>query len=131
MKNTLAILFILLASIVNAADTTKVTVQVGSGSKFSAINVIDKVTGNYVTATITNVSVQNLNPELATVSPNDPNPIVIKVSPIKAGSGTAIVSCQVDYVDPGDGLQKSETKSIVISYTVIAAAHGVRLSLSF
>jgi hypothetical protein len=131
MKKTLILLFVLCAFIIksSAADTTKISIQVGGGSKFSAINVVDKVTGNFVSATITNVSVQNLNAELATVTLSDPT--TVKLTPIKGGNGIAVVNCHLEYVDPGDGLQKSEDKAIVISYTVIAAAHGVSLLLTF
>jgi hypothetical protein len=114
-----------------AQDTTSVTAQVGAGSKYASINVVDKVTGNYVSATITNVTVQNNNPEFATVAPNPNNPNSIRVTPVSEGNGTALVSCNVSYVDPGDGQTKNEAKTIVISYTVIAAPHGVKLSLTF
>jgi hypothetical protein len=131
MKNILTTLLVIFSFGLSAlaSDTTKVSIQVGAGSKFSAINVVDKVTGNYISATITNVTVQNQNPELATVTINDPT--TVKVTAIKAGTGTAVVSCHLEYTDPGDGLQKSEDKSMVISYTVIAAAHGVGLLLTF
>jgi hypothetical protein len=112
-------------------DTTTVTVQVGSSSKYAAINVIDLVNGNYVNATVTNVSVQNNNPEIATVAPNPTDNRSIRVSPIAAGTGTAVVSCHLSYVDPGDGLTKSEDKTITIAFTVIASPHGVKLSLLF
>lgn len=112
-----------------AGDTTTVSVQVGAGSKFSAINVLDQITGNYVSATVTSVSVQNNNPEVASVTATTSN--AVKVTAIAAGSGTAVVSCHLSYVDPGDGLTKSEDKTIVVAFTVIAAPHGVRLSLAF
>jgi hypothetical protein len=130
MKKTLILLFVLCAFIkASAADTTKISIQVGGGSKFSAINVVDKVTGNFVAATISNVSVQNLNAELATVTLSDPT--TVKLTPIKGGNGVAVVNCHLEYVDPGDGLQKSEDRAVVISYTVAAAPHGVSLLLTF
>lgn len=134
MKQLILLSAIVLTSFFSKAapsDTTSLTVQVGAGSKFAPINIIDQVNGNYVSATITNVSVQNNNPELATVVPNPSNQTVIKATAIAAGTGTAIVSCHVSYVDPGDGLTKSEDKIMVISYTVIAAPHGVKLSITF
>jgi hypothetical protein len=132
MKKLLSIAIIILLSIsTNAQDTTHVTVQVGAGSKYASINVVDKVTGSYVSATITNVTVQNNNPEFATVAPNPSNPNSIRVTAVAEGNGTALVSCNVSYVDPGDGQTKNEAKTIVISFNVIAAPHGVKLSLTF
>lgn len=134
MKKFLLIALVsMFAYSVNAApaDTTSLTVQVGAGSKFAPINIVDKVTGNYVSATITNVTVQNNNPELATIIPNPSDPTSIKATAVTAGNGTAVVSCHITYVDPGDGLHKSEDKSITITYTVIAAAHGVRMAVTF
>jgi hypothetical protein len=132
MKKLFLLTAIVLTSFfAQAQDTTHVTVQVGAGSKYASINVVDKVTGNYVSATITNVTVQNNNPEFATVAPNPSNPNSIRVTAVAEGNGTALVSCAVSYVDPGDGQTKNESKTIVVSYTVIGAPHGVKLSLTF
>jgi hypothetical protein len=132
MKKIILFFAIILVSFCsNATDTTTVTLQVGAGSKFATINVTDKVTGGYVSATITNVSVQNSNPEFATVVLNPNSTTSIKATGVAAGSGVATVSCNVSYTDPGDGLLKNETKTIIISYTVIAAPHGVKLALVF
>jgi hypothetical protein len=131
MKHLLLILIISISLNSFASDTTFVTLQVGAGSKFAPINVVDKVTGNYVAATITNVAVQNNNPEFATVIPNPTNQNVIKATAITAGKGAATVSCNVTYVDAGDGLQKNENKIIVISYTVVGAPNGTKLSIVF
>lgn len=128
MKKLLLITFLIVSIFASANDTTVVNLQVGAGSKYSAINVKDAVTGNIVSATITNVVVQNNNPEFASVTVNAN---VIKATAVSAGSGTAAVSCNVSYVDPGDGQTKNESKTIVISYTVLAAPHGVKLSLVF
>lgn len=133
MKKLILSLSIILVSIyANAAatDTASVTIQVGV-SKYSAINVKDAVTGNYLSATITNVSVQNSNPEFATVVLNPNNPTSIKITGVAAGSGTAIVSCNISYTDPGDGLLKSEDKTITLSYTVSGVPHGSKLALLF
>jgi hypothetical protein len=130
-KLFLFIAIVLTSFFAQAQDTTNVTAQVGAGSKYASINVVDKVTGNYVSATITNVTVQNNNPEFATAAPNPNNPNSIRVTPVAEGSGTAVVSCTVSYVDPGDGQTKTENKTIVISFTVIGAPHGVKLSLTF
>jgi hypothetical protein len=114
-----------------AADTTALSLQVGAGSKYSAINVVDLVTGSFVSATISNLSVQNNNPELATVGVNPTNSQGLVATAIAPGTGTATVSCHLQYTDPGDGQLKSEDKSTVISYTVVGSPHGVKLSLSF
>jgi tartrate dehydratase alpha subunit/fumarate hydratase class I-like protein len=129
MKKIILLLSIVLTSFfASASDTTSVTVQVGA-SKYSAINVKDAVTGNYLSATITNVSVQNNTPALATVAPN--NSTSIKITGVAAGSGTAIVSCHISYTDPGDGLLKSEDKTITLSYTVVGVPNGAKLALLF
>ena len=129
MKKLLSIVAIVLLSFcANASDTTFVTLQVGAGSKFAPINLVDKVTGNYISAVITNVSVQNNNPEFATVTANQ---AVIKATPILPGRGTAIVSCQASYTDSGDGLQKNETKIVVVSYLVVGAPNGTKIILVF
>lgn len=118
MKTLLSILCILILSLNSKAqDTTTVTLQVGAGSKFAPINLADNVTGNYISATISNVTVQNNNPEFATVVPNPTNTSIIKATGILAGKGTATVTCSVSYKDAGDGLTKNENKTIVISYT--------------
>jgi hypothetical protein len=132
MKKVILFLAIVLTSyFANASDTTTVSIQVSAGSKYAPINIVDQVSGNYVSATITNVAVQNNNADIATVAPNPTNTTIIKVTGVKAGTGTAVVSCHISYVDAGDGQTKSEDKTIVVSYTVIAAPHGVRLSLLF
>jgi hypothetical protein len=130
MKKIILFFGIVLASLSSsAADTTHVSVQVGGLSKFAAIAVTDIVTGNNVVATITDIVVQNNNPSVATVTNSSGN--TIRVVPVLEGSGTAVVSCNVSYVDPGDGQTKNEAKTIVVSYTVIGAPHGVKLSLTF
>jgi transcriptional regulatory protein LevR len=117
-----------------AALSDTVFVSVGNMSKSSVINVVDKVTGSLTSANVTNMAVQNNNPEYATVvpSPSDTWGKTVLISPVASGSGTAVVSCHVTYVDAGDGLSKSEDKTIVIAYTVVfTPPHGVKLSLSF
>ncbi len=132
MKTLLSILCILILSFNSkASDTTTVTLQVGAGSKFAPINLTDNITGNYIAAIISNVTVQNNNPEFATIIPNPTNTSIIKATAVSAGKGTATVTCNVSYKDAGDGLQKNETKTIVISYTVIGVPNGSKLSLVF
>ena len=129
---TLLLAFGASASAAPSADTATLTLQIGAGSKYAGINVIDQVTGVAITpVTISNVVVQNNNPELATIIQNPSNTSGLKATPIAAGSGTALVTCHVVYTDPGDGLQKSEDKSILLSYTVSGTPHGVRLALTF
>jgi hypothetical protein len=134
MKKLITLAIILaLSQVLNAtpaADTTAVTAQIGAGSKYATITVLDQTTGTPLSATISNVSVQNNNPEIATVSTTG-NPNQIKVAAVATGSGSATVSCHVVYTDPGDGLQKSENRTIIINYTVIGAPHGAKLSLAF
>jgi hypothetical protein len=135
MKKLLLIAIVSISCLIAGAtpvDTVSVSVQVGGASKSSAMNVVDMVTGSALTANITNVSIQNSNPETAKVSVNTANTREIIVSPIAGGFGTATVSCHVTYVDAGDGLLKSEDKTVVISYTVIYnPPHGAKLSFSF
>lgn len=131
MKKLLLITFLFTTIFASATDTTLVNLQVGAASKFASIYVSDNVTGSNVQATISNAVVQNNNPEVATVIPNPYNATSIKATAVSAGTGTAVVSCNVSYVDPGDGQTKNESKTIVIKYTVIAAPHGVKLSLVF
>jgi hypothetical protein len=132
MKKLLALAIILTISFASkATDSTFLTLQVGGSIKNAFIGVVDQVTGAQLSATITNVSVQNNNPELATVVVNPLISNGIKATAVAAGTGTAVVSCNVSYVDPGDGQTKTENKTIIISYTVIGAPHGVKLSLTF
>lgn len=112
-----------------STDTASVSLQVGGNTKFGTINVIDSTTGNFLTATISSIVIQNNNPEIATVSQN--NATSVKAVAVSAGTGTAIVSCNISYVDPGDGLQKNQTKSAVVSYTVTGTPHGAGLTLQF
>lgn len=131
---SIAVLVFAFSLVAKAApsDTTSLSLQIGAGSKYAGISVIDQVTGTAITpVTISNVVVQNNNPELATIIQNPSNPSGLKATPIAAGSGTALVTCHVVYTDPGDGLQKSEDKSILLSYTVSGTPHGVRLALTF
>lgn len=116
-----------------ANDTTRVSVQVGA-QKSGTIYIRDQVTGVFLSGVISNIVIQNYNPTIATVELGSAVNSV-KVNGVAAGSGSAIVSCQVTYTDPGDGLQKTETKSIVVSYTVTnqvaSSPHGVKLALAF
>lgn len=129
MKQFLLTAIILLVSFFCfAADTTTVVLSAGQNIKSDSIKVIDQVTNNEITASITSVSIQNSNPEVAAVSYLSR---VIKITRVKAGSGTASISCRVSYVDPGDGLQKTEDRTIIINYTVIGTPHGIKLSLTF
>lgn len=130
MKKIILIAFLFVSMFASANDTTVVNLQVGAGNKFATITVVDEITGDAIPSTVTNVIVQNNNPELATIILTA-SPGVIKATGLAAGSGAAVVSCNVSYVDPGDGLQKNESKTIVIKYTVIGAPHGVKLSLVF
>lgn len=132
MKKLLsAFLLLTLAFVCKAGDTTNVTITVGAVSKYATINVVDALNGTAVAATISNVSVQNNNPSIATVGLNTNAANSIKITAVTAGSGTATVTCHVVYTDSGDGLQKSEDKTIVIAYTVTGSPHGVKLSLPF
>lgn len=134
MKKALSILLVILfigMTTKAATDTASLSLQVGAGSKYSAINVTDLVTGSYISATISNLSVQNNNPEFATIGVNPTNAQVLVATGVAPGNGTATVICHVQYTDAGDGQLKSEDKTIVIAYTVIGSPHGVKLSLSF
>lgn len=108
-----------------------INLQVGAGSKFGTINIRDAVNGNYVAATISNVSVVNSNPEFATIIPNPSNVSSIKATPVAAGSGTATVSLHLDYTDPGDNQAKSVDKTVPLTFNVIAAPHGVNVEIIF
>lgn len=114
-------------------DTSFVSVQVGGSSKTTYLNILDKVTDSLMaTAILSNITIENSNPDYASILPSTSNPRRLVITPIAGGTGTAIVSCHVTYTDPGDGLQKSEDKTIVIAYTVIYnPPHGVKLSLVF
>lgn len=130
MKKVLFFIAIVFSIYAKAADTTFVTVN--NVAKTATITVVDKVTGSTLNANVSNIIIQNNNPEFATVSTNAINPRAIDVSPVASGSGTATVNCHVVYTDPGDGLQKSEDKVIVIAYTVTyTPPHGSKLSLTF
>jgi hypothetical protein len=127
-------LLILLSVIVFAganarSDTAFVSLQVGGVTKASTITVVDSITGSPLSSSISNVVVQNINPEFANVALLSGT--TVKAAPVAAGTGTAIVSCNVSYVDPGDGLQKNQTKSVLLSYTVTGTPHGANLTLSF
>lgn len=133
MKKALSILLLILfigMTTKAATDTASLSLQVGA-SKYSAINVTDLVTGGYISATISNLSVQNNNPEFATVGVNPTNAQVLVATGVAPGNGTATITCHLQYTDAGDGQLKSEDKTIVIAYTVIGSPHGVKLSLSF
>ena len=77
---------------------------------------------------INNVVAQK--PEIANID-TATNAMSIRIARISGGKGTALLTCHVTYIDPGDGLQKSEDKTIVISYSVTGSPHGVKLSLPF
>lgn len=133
MKKLVLIAIVCLTSvfaIASPVDSTTLNLQVGA-SKYSILNVVDKVTGNYVTVTITNVSVQNNNPELATFSPSPNSSNSIKATGVAAGAGTAVFTYHISYVDAGDGLTKSEDKVVNVSYSVSGDPHGVKLVLTF
>lgn len=135
MKKTITLLLLAVIfsmSVKAAADTTALSLQVGAGSKYGYLNVIDLVTGSGIATTVTNIVVQNNNPELATITASPSiSPTAIAATAIAPGNGTATVTCHLQYTDPGDGLQKSEDKSTIVSYTVIGSPHGVKLTLSF
>lgn len=114
--------------VANAADTSTVNVivPVGQTIKSDSLKVVDAITNNEISATVTGVSIQNSSPSIATVSYLSRTISVMRVAP---GSGTAILSCRVSYTDPGDGLQKSEDKVIIINYTIAGTPHGVTLQV--
>ena len=129
MKKLLLIVFSLCTFFaVKASDTTNVTavLAIGETVKSDSLLVLDKVTSNPITASVTGVSIQNSNPAAATVSYINR---VVTISRVGAGSGTATLSCRVTYTDPGDGLQKSEDKVVLINYTVAGEPHGINISL--
>lgn len=112
-------------------DTVAITMQYGASAKYGSINLIDQVNGNYIAPTaITNLVIQNQNPDVAAVTMSTTTSV--KVAAVAGGTGTATVSCHVVYTDPGDGLQKSEDKTIVVAYTVnYTPPHGAKLALLF
>lgn len=137
MKQLLLILLVSLTINANAkteSDTATVTVQVGYGQKTATLNLVDSATGSILTgASIVSVAIQNAHPEIISLSSSYNSGVwSIKADPVGGGSGTALLSCKGTYTDPGDGLQKTESKTIVISYTVIYnPPHGTKLSLVF
>jgi hypothetical protein len=129
MKKLLLAIIVLFSITANASDTSFVSVQY-LASKSTSLQVVDAVTNGILSATFSGVTVQNNNPSVATVTVS--NTKTITVSGLAAGSGTAVISCHVNYVDIGDGQSKSEDKIIVVSFTVLPAPpHGVKLSLPF
>lgn len=112
-------------------DTMSLALQMSSSYRYSSVNVVDKVTSNYVSATVTSMTVQNNNPEIATVVLNPNSANSIKAGGVAVGTGTAVVSCHVVYTDPGDGLQKSEDRQVLITYTVSGSPHGAKVVLTF
>lgn len=135
MKNV--ILFIALCGTflaAQAADTTYVNLQVGASAKTSPLAVVDSTTGDVITANISNVVIDNSHPEIISITSQyyQGGAYTIKATPVSGGSGIAKVTCHVVYTDPGDGLQKSEDKVIVIAYAVTyTPPHGAKLSLTF
>ncbi len=109
-----------------------INLTVGGGAKFATFNLKDNVTGNYITATYSNLVIINSNPEFASAVPNPSNPeSSVKVDDIAAGSGTITFNIHVDYIDAGDNLPKSEDKSITKTFEVVGAPHGANLELIF
>jgi hypothetical protein len=134
MKKLIVLSLILIAFTLKSAATDSTGVSLSGASKSAGINSIDLITGYGVATTISSISVQNNNPEIATITSiafNCNTNTGIKATPVTNGNGTATVTCHVNYTDPGDGLPKSEDKIIVISYTVTGSPHGIKLSLSF
>lgn len=130
MKKLLLIAIVsIFAFTAHASDTTSVSVDVGV-FKSSYLGLNDQVTGTNLNATYSNITVSNPTPGIATVAQNG-TLSSIKVTGIAPGTGYATVTCTASYVDPGDGLQKTEQKSIVIAYTVVGTPHGAKLSLTF
>jgi hypothetical protein len=114
-------------------DTVFVSIMVGGASKTAYINVVDKVTDSVILlSSVSGVTIENSHPELASVLVSESSQRRIVVSPIAGGKGYATVLCHVTYTDAGDGLIKSEDKTIIVAYTVIYnPPHGVKLSMSF
>lgn len=129
MKKFIAFLAIAISLQSFAADTTTVTIQLGETVKYATVRVVDATTGDIIPATVSGLTVVNNNPEVATVTNTTTSEV--KVVRVADGSGTATVSCTVNYVDPGDGLKRVETKTIVVAYTVVGTPHGAKLSLTF
>lgn len=134
MKKIIALASLLLVLSLQsfASDSTTAVIPTGMTVKSAALRIVDNVTGTFLSATVSNIVIENSNPEIATVTVDTSSSLpIIKVTRVSGGSGTASVTCHISYTDPGDGLQKSEDKTIVISFTVTGAPHGAKLSLTF
>lgn len=101
-------------------------------SKFAPINLVDNQNGSFISTTFSNLSITNDHPEVATIEPNPMSPDnSIKASGISAGTGTAVISVDCSYTDPGDNLPKTQTLTATKTFEVVGVPHGAHLQIIF
>lgn len=110
-----------------------INLQIG-GTKSGSFVIKDAVTNTTLSANYSNLQFSNSNPEFATFQPNssvsDPESMV-KGFPLAVGSGTVVITVDVTYTDPGDGVQRTETKTLSKTFEVTGTPHGANLELVF
>lgn len=94
----------------------------------------DPTTNQVLTTGYSNLVLNNSNPEVANFQADSTSPdpeSKIKATPAAVGSGNLTISVDVTYTDPGDGVQRTETKSMTKTFEVAGTPHGASLELVF
>lgn len=103
-------------------------------AKASSFILRDSVNNSLLSATYSNLQFSNSNPSVATFQANSsaPDPeSIVKASSLAVGSGTVVITVDVTYTDPGDGVQRTETKTLTKTFEVTGTPHGANLDIVF
>ena len=110
-----------------------INLQVG-GSKTTNFIVRDATNNAPLSANFSNLQIANTNPEVASfisdTTASDPESRV-KAIATAIGGGTINISVDITYVDPGDGVQRTETKTLTKTFEVTGTPHGASIDIIF
>lgn len=110
-----------------------INLQIGV-SKSKNFTLRDATNNAPISANYSNLQFSNSNPASATFQADSgaPDPeSLVKAIPVAVGSGTVAITVDVTYTDPGDGVQRTETKTLTKTFEVTGTPHGANLELVF